>query len=130
MNKQLKNIIGNILFAILIIGLLFYLLFPFYWAVVSSLKTQGQLYTVPPTYWPTDPTLDNYATVFKDNKFTKGLWNSVVVSFSVTFISLMFGSFAAYALGRLPFRGKHITTYLILSLTMFPLIAVVGSLFT
>ena len=130
MNKQTKKIIGNILFGLMILVLLFYLLFPFYWAIVSSLKTPGQLYTVPPAYWPASPTLDNYATVFKDDVFIQALWNSIVVSFVVTFISLMFGAFAAYALGRLPFRGKNFTLYLILSLTMFPLIAVVGSLFT
>ena len=130
MNKQTKKIIGNVLFGLVVAALLFYLLFPFYWAVVTSLKSKGQLYTVPPAYWPTSPTLENYVTVFKDDKFIKSLWNSIVVSFTVTFISLMFGSFAAYALGRLPFKGKSTATYLVLSLTMFPLIAVVGSLFT
>ena len=130
MNKQTKKLIGNILFWLLILVLLFYLLFPFYWAVVTSFKTSGQLYTVPPQYWPANPTLDNYRTVLSDDIFLKALWNSIVVSFVVTAISLAFGSFAAYALGRLPFRGKDTTLYLILSLTMFPLIAIIGSLFS
>jgi trehalose/maltose transport system permease protein len=130
MNKQTRKTIGNILFGILLVVLLFYLLFPFYWAFVSSLKTPGQLYTVPPQYWPTNPTLGNYQEVLQDDIFLKSLWNSIFISFTVTAISLAFGSFAAYALGRLPFRGKSPITYLILSLTMFPLIAVVGSLFT
>jgi trehalose/maltose transport system permease protein len=128
--KQVLDTVRQGVFILVLIILLFYLLFPFYWAIVSSLKTSGQLFTVPPQYFPAAPTFDNYRVVFQDDKFIKSLWNSILISFSVTFISLALGSFAAYAIGRLPFRGKDTITYLILSLTMFPLIAVVGSLFT
>ena len=49
--------------------------------------------------------------------------------FSTVLIALTFGSFAAYALGRIKFRGRTFTLYLILSMTMFPQIAILGSLF-
>lgn len=128
MSKQLKQNLQNAGFLIVVAIIIFYLLFPFYWAVVSSLKSQAQLFEI--TYLPTEMYTDTYGVVFQNNNFILGLRNSIIVSFSVTIISLIVGSFAAYALGRLPFRGKTVILYTVLSMTMFPLIAVVGSLFT
>lgn len=128
MSKEMRKNLGNVGFLALVGIIIVYLLFPFYWAVVSSLKSQSELFNV--TYLPTEMYTDTYRTVFQNNNFILGLRNSIIISFSVTIISLLVGSSAAYALGRLPFRGKSFILYLILSLTMFPLIAIVGSLFT
>ncbi len=128
MSKQMQKNLGNAGFLFLVVVIIVYLLFPFYWAVVSSLKSQAELFNV--TYFPTEMYTDTYRVVFQNNNFVLGLRNSIIISFSVTIISLMVGSFSAYALGRLPFRGKSLILYTILSLTMFPLIAIVGSLFT
>ncbi|HMQ54550.1 MAG TPA: carbohydrate ABC transporter permease [Anaerolineae bacterium] len=130
MNKQTKARLGQISFVVVLAILIFYLLFPFYWAIVSSLKTSSQLFSVPVQYFPTPPTFQNYQVVFSSDVFILSLWNSVIVSVTVTAISLVVGSFAAYAIGRLPFRGRGIMLYVILAMTMFPLISVVGSLFT
>ncbi len=129
-SKQISTFFQQGLFTLLLLLLLFYLLFPFYWAIVSSFKGQGELFTVPVVYVPENPTLENYQTVFQNNRFLLGIRNSAVVSLSVTALSLLIGSFAAYALGRLPFRGRTPILYVILSMTMFPAIAIVGSLFT
>ena len=128
MSKELQANLQRGGFLILVVIIIFYLLFPFYWAVVSSLKSQAQLFEI--TYLPTEMYTDTYRVVFQNNNFVLGLRNSVIISFSVTLISLLVGSSAAYALGRLPFRGKTVILYTVLSMTMFPLIAVVGSLFT
>jgi trehalose/maltose transport system permease protein len=128
--KEARRYVGNGLFILLLIFLLFYLLFPFYWAVVSSLKTPSELFQVPVNYVPEGVYFESYQNVFRNDDFARGLVNSTIVSFSVTALSLIFGSFAAYALGRLPFRGKTTILYTILAMTMFPTIAIVGSLFT
>lgn len=119
--------VGRILFYILIAFIILYTLFPFYWAVVSSLKTSS---TVTETdLWPKEATLDNYRTVFQNSSFRRALLNSTIVSTSVVVISLFLGTVAAYAIARLPFRGRKFTLYLILSMTMFPSVAIIGSLF-
>ena len=128
MSKELKRNLQNVGFYLLVAIIILYLLFPFYWAVVSSLKSQAQLFEI--TYLPTEMYTDTYRVVFQNDNFALGLRNSIIISFSVTIISLLVGSFSAYALGRLPFRGKNVILYTILSTTMFPLIAIVGSLFT
>jgi trehalose/maltose transport system permease protein len=56
--------------------------------------------------------------------------NSTIVAGSVTLISLAIGSLAAYALGRFRFRGKSFVLYLMLSMTIFPQIAILGALYT
>lgn len=75
------------------------------------------------------PTLQNYVAVFNDGTFVRALWNSTIVAGLTTVLALGVGSFAAYAMGKLRFKGKKITLYLILSLTMFPQITVLSGLY-
>lgn len=123
------KILGRVWFWVLIVFILLYTLFPFYWAVISSLKTSQELVNTPPTFWPETFTWDNYRAVFQDNSFMRALLNSVIVSTAVVILSLLLGTVAAYAMARLKFRGRTFILYLILSMTMFPGVAILGSLF-
>lgn len=123
------SLLGKIGFWLLIVLIVFYTLFPFYWAIVSSLKPNGELVATPQTFWPKNLTLDNYRKVFTDASFMRALLNSTIVSGSVVILSLLFGTLTAYSMARLNFRGRTFFLYLILSMTMFPGIAVIGSLF-
>src|SRR5690349_13933643 len=100
---KIGKIVNRVLFWILIVFILVYTIFPFYWAIVSSLKTGTELFETPVAYWPKRLTLDNYRAVFENPNFGFALRNSaIVVIFTVT-LSLVFGSLAAYATGRLRF---------------------------
>ena len=136
MSRNLKHILSRILFWFVIILIAVYLLFPFYWAINSSLKTETQRLMTPTTFVPRDPdtgeisaTFENYLAVFRNEKFLTGLRNSAIVALSTTLLALTFGSFAAFAMGKLRFRGKTPSLYLILSMTMFPQIAVLTGLY-
>ena len=127
-----RRIIGKILFWALVIFLFVYTLFPYFWAFVSSIKPNSVMGQIPVHYWPDQVTWANYKYVLDPGstaKFPQALRNSAIVSVTVVLISMVFGASAAYALGRLNFRGRTWTLYLILSMTMFPAIAVLGSLF-
>ncbi len=124
-----KKIVGKALFYLVFAFILVYTLFPFVWAAISSISPDAQLGSTPTRYWPKDPTWSHYRYVFDNGDFVRAFRNSVIVSISTVLIALLFGSFAAYALGRMKFRGKSFTLYLILSMTMFPQIAILGSLF-
>ncbi len=126
---SLGRVIGRVAFWLLIIAILLYTLFPFYWAIVSSLKTNQEVVQTPPTFWPENLTWENYRTVFNNDTFLLALRNSAIVSTSVVILSLLLGTVAAYAMGRLNFRGRTPILYLILSMTMFPGVAILGSLF-
>ncbi len=136
MSTQITNILGRILFWLLIIIIAVYMLFPFYWALNSSFKTENQLQMTPATFIPRDSktldfkaTLQNYSAVFQNEKFIRGLVNSVIVAVSTTVLALSIGSFAAFALGKLRFRGRTPSLYLVLSMTMFPQVAVLTGLY-
>lgn len=129
MSKSARQRIGQIFFWLLIIVIFFYLMFPFYWATVSALKTESELIRTPATLWPQNPTLQNFTAVFRNQAFLRGLLNSTIVAGSATFLSLLVGAFAGYALGKLRFRGKAISLYAILAMTMFPQIAILAGLY-
>ncbi len=127
--RNLSRILGQIGFWLLIVAIFIYLVFPFYWAVNSALKTQSELFQTPATYWPEAPTLRNFEAVLQNPGFLRGLGNSLIVAGSVTLLSLVVGSFAGFALGKLRFRGRTPSLYLILAMTMFPQIAVLAGLY-
>lgn len=129
MNKSTRRVLGRIGFWVLIVLIFVYLMFPFYWALVSALKTQRELIQTPATLWPTNPTLQNFRAVLGSATFLRALWNSTLVSVAVTILSLGVGSFAGYALGKMRFRGKTPSLYVILAMTMFPQIAVLAGLY-
>ena len=79
--------------------------FPTYWMVSSSFKTQADLLASPPV-WLFTPTLANYAEVFADSKVTGAILNSLIVALSSTALSVALGAPAAFALARYDFRGK------------------------
>lgn len=131
--KRSKNTamstLGSIGFWVLVVVIILYTLFPFYWAIVSSLTPTNDLYITPVRFWPQSFTLDHYRDVFNNGSFMRALLNSAIISFGTVILALLFGTLGAYALGRLKFRGKTTILYLILSMTMFPSVAILGSLF-
>ncbi len=129
MNKKTRLVLGQVFFWLLITLIFIYLMFPFYWATVSALKTEQELIQTPTSYFPKELSLQNFAAVFRNDSFLRGLLNSTIVALSVTVLSLLIGSFAGYALGKMRFRGKSPSMYLILAMTMFPQIAVLAGLY-
>ena len=79
---NVKRFIGQIGFAILIAAIIFYAVFPFYWAIVSSFKTGSALFTV--ELLPRHPTIENYVTLFAEQPFARNIMNSVIVASSST----------------------------------------------
>jgi trehalose/maltose transport system permease protein len=117
------------LFYIVLAIIFVYIVFPFYWAFRSSITPDGELFVTPVHYWPAAPTFAHYAQVFGDGQFVRALGNSALVAVTSTLLSLFIGTVGAYALGRFRFKGRLPVMYLILSMTMFPSIAILGSLF-
>lgn len=108
-------------------GFLLYTLFPVYWAVLSSLESGSALFEV--DYWPREPAWENYRAVFEAQPFGRNILNSVVVASLTVALSLGLGLFAAYALGRVRFRGRLLLLYAILAITMFPQVSVLAGMF-
>jgi trehalose/maltose transport system permease protein len=114
-------------FGLLLAVLVVYLLFPFYYAVVTSFTSGSQIFEV--HYWP--PALDfgNYLRVFGEQPFGRNILNSLLVATVVVGLSLLLGLTAAFALARIRFRGRGALLLAILATSMFPQVAVLSGLF-
>lgn len=126
---KIGDAIVRVLFWLLVIFILIYTLFPFVWAVLAAVKPNADISATPTRYLPSKLYWGNLDYVFHQRDFLYALRNSVIASVSTVAIALIFGSLAAYALGRIKFRGRNATLYVILAMTMFPAIAILGSLF-
>ena len=114
-------------FYLLLLAIVFVAVFPFYYAIVTSLKSGTELFQA--GLWPQSFSLANYRNVLTEGPFLRNLVNSLVVSGAVVAISLLLGVTAAYALARIRFRGRSALMLAILSVSMFPQVAALAGLF-
>lgn len=101
-----------------------YCLLPFYWMVVSAFRRpQDQSDNTPlPTHW----SIKNFTAVFRPGVgFQRSLLNSLIVAGTTTVAVLVVGTFTAYALARLDFRGKNLVLGITIATSMFPVISLV-----
>src|SRR4051794_11317018 len=84
----LGRTINRILFWALVIFIIFYTVFPFFWAVVSSIKPNAELFATPVQYWPSAINRTFYQFVLANGDFLRALRNSVIVSVSTVIIAL------------------------------------------
>ncbi|HUX11787.1 MAG TPA: carbohydrate ABC transporter permease [Spirochaetia bacterium] len=120
------SLIAKYLFVLFLVVLFF---FPVAWILLTSIKTTGDIYAWPPVYIPAHPTLQNYHTVLFGSKLGRYILNSVIVSSLSTLSVLFFASLAGYSIARIRFRGRHLLLMFFLSMSMFPQLAIVPSLF-
>jgi ABC-type glycerol-3-phosphate transport system permease component len=103
---------------------------PVLWVFKMSIITKAELQASPPTILPHDLTLESYTAIFTDAGFLRSLLNSAVIAGMTTIICLILGSVAAYAIARLRFRFKSPFLTLILAISFFPPVAIIGPLFS
>ncbi|GDY28966.1 carbohydrate ABC transporter permease [Gandjariella thermophila] len=105
-------------------AIVLYCLAPFYWMVVSAFRRPGDQFAITPL--PRPWSVENFLAVFKpDVGFGRSLLNSVIVAGTTTLLTLLLGTFAAYALARLNFRFKTAAAGVVIAMSMFPVISLV-----
>ncbi len=100
-------------------------LFPFYWMIISSLKTLAEYRQAVPTFWPQQIMLSNYAEAFTTARLGDLFVHTLIVGVVSTIISLVITVLTAFAFARLEFKGKEALFGLLLATMMIP-----GELFT
>jgi trehalose/maltose transport system permease protein len=119
----------QVVFWLVVAIILFYVLFPFYWAVKTSLTPPGDLARTALDWFPDHPVLSNYVEVFRIQPFGRNLVNSLMVAVGTVLVSLLLSAPAAYAVAKFRFRGKTPLMYVILAVSVFPQIAVLPGLY-
>lgn len=114
--KRIIKLIGTYTILLMVVAVV---LFPFYWMVMTSLKLPREIYRVP-SLWPEVFTWSNYDTLINKKDFLVNMKNSLIVASSVTIISLVISSFAAYSLVRFKYRFKGIVGRVILFAYLTP----------
>ena len=109
----------------------FYLFFfPIIWLLFTSLMPAKDIYSWPPLYYPSPPTLTNYIKIIESSpELLLYIWNSIVVASITTLIILLSGGLAAYALTRFKFKGQKSIMLGMLVVSMFPHIAILPAIF-
>ena len=125
----------NTLFRILTLWLplalfLVFLLFPFYWTLVTSLKTDAELHSLNVVYWPEQPTLNAYRYLFSQYNFLHPMKNSLLVAVITMLLSLTVSTLAAYSFSRFRFPGRKPLMMLFLTNNMFPTVLLLIPLYT
>ncbi len=131
---QIERTQSAVSYAILVTFVLF-VVFPFYWMIVTSFKGETQMRSVVSMFWPSPFVAENYEHLFKKTEFVSWFGNSIIVAVSSTFLATAVGTLGAYALARLKFLGRAfmastvLITYLVPpSILFIPLYAQIRNL--
>jgi len=112
---------------LLVALIVLYSVFPFYYAIVTSFRSGTGIFST--SLLPNAFTGENYVATFTEQPFARNIVNSLVVATAVVAASLFLGLTAAYALARVHFRGRGLLLLTILSVSMFPQVAVLSGMF-
>jgi ABC-type glycerol-3-phosphate transport system permease component len=130
-SRRMVKGIGNVVLLLMLL----WTAIPFYWMVVTSLKTDREIYGYEATLIPEQPTLASYVTIFRDTPYLLFLRNSIAVAVGSTVMSMFIACLGAYAIARLNFPGRAllaralVVTYLVpTSLLFIPLFAIMSVL--
>lgn len=105
----------------ILVALIFIFCFaPFFWLLVTSLKSNDRIYSLPISYFPLNPSLDAYKNIIFNKLFIRYTVNSLVVAILTTIVCLFFSSLAAYSIARLKIRCKGILQFCLLVTSIFP----------
>ncbi len=125
-----KAVVLNVFRYLLLLVILLFLLFPLYWVLITSFKTNLEAYLYPPTFWPKNFTADSYVRlVTENNQFFVYYRNNFVVSGAVALITLFASFLAGYALSRLHVKLNAAVIALLTASQMFPVVSRLISLY-
>lgn len=123
--QKVWNVIGTVLRYAFLILVAIAVLFPFYWMIISSLKSVEEYRLTIPTFWPKNPMWSNYAAAFEVGNLGTLFKNTVIVGIVSTILSLVITVLSAFAFARLEFKGKNVLFAGLLATMMIP-----GEMFT
>lgn len=116
MSRATRQRTGVAVRLLILLPIMIFVLFPFFWVIITSLKTTPQISQRTSIFWPSPFTLDQYWSLIQRTPFLIWFRNSVIVAAISTVISVALASLGAYALSRLKFLGAGaLTTFLLIT---------------
>ncbi|MGH7204999.1 MAG: carbohydrate ABC transporter permease [Nitrospiraceae bacterium] len=126
--SMVMEVIRRTVRIVLLLLVALFCLGPVLWQTITSFKPETELIRLPPVL-PEAPTGGHYEAVLTRSSLGRALVNSATIAASTTALAIGFGALCAFALARMPIKGKSVILGLILTISMFPPIAVISSLY-
>ncbi len=128
--KRIQRLVQRTILYAITLAIMLPILFPAYWLLSSSFKTNLAAYTTPPQWFPDPATLENYANLTTGyTDFVMYVRNSFITCIATAVLAMLIASLAGYAISRLRFPGKRPLLLAILSTQMFPHVLILISLY-
>lgn len=119
-NTKTNLIVTRFSSYIILLIMTFLIIVPILWIISTSLKSPDAIWDTPIEVVPSEPTLENFQTLWISHPFLQYLKNSLIVVSSATFISVCVSSFAGYGISRFKFRGRGAYMSFLLATQLFP----------
>ncbi|MBZ0300282.1 MAG: ABC transporter permease subunit [Anaerolineae bacterium] len=120
LKKSERERVSLVMRVLVLVPIMIFVLFPFYWVIITSFKTTPQISGRISIFWPDPWTTDQYTTLLRDTPFLTWFRNTIIVAVSSTAISVTLAALSAYALSRLKFLGAGILTAFLLITYLLP----------
>lgn len=121
MNKKVRKAARGVAFYAFATLLAVIVCVPFFWMVITSLKSKGALMSIPVEWIPKEPSLDSYKRLLSIPNFSSSIVNSFYLSIASTVARLISASLAAFALTKISFKGREFTFKLYITAMMIPM---------
>jgi multiple sugar transport system permease protein len=118
--SKLKKIASLVQYYIIAIILALIVGVPFFWMIITSLKSRGAIMSIPVEWIPKEPSLDAYVRLFSIPNFALSILNSFYLAVICTTANLLCAAMAAFALTKIPFKGQKLVFSLYLTAMMLP----------
>ena len=112
--------IGRVILQLVLLVLAAIWLIPVLWMVMTSFKTDSDIFTLPLRLLPRGATLENYESALQKSNLLLWFMNTVIVTALQVSLTVVISALAAYAFARIPFRGRHVLFLIVLSTLMIP----------
>ena len=119
-DKSLSQNAGSALKYLVLVGGAFLMVFPFFWMIIASLMTAGEIQMRPPVWLPASPQFSNYSDLAQSIPIGRLYFNSLFTSGIIVLGVLLSSSLAGFAFAKYRFPGRELLFYLILATMMIP----------
>ncbi len=126
---QLQRLVSRLLLYLGVALFLFVVLLPFYWIFISSLTPRYQMFSIPPAWFPSQVTLENYIKMFRNMPFVLYYGNSLLFAVGSSVLSVVVSFLASYALARVRFPGSNVVFMIFVISIAIPQIGTLVPLF-
>ena len=119
----------RVLFTLFAWTVILLIVFPLFWMIVTSLKPESELFTRPPTFFPSEYTLANYERLLFDTHFPTFFMNSSIVALGTTLLVIGVATLGAYSLVTFRYRGRRLLAQAVLFTYLLPSVILVIPLY-